>query len=161
MPITDDGHVEYKIPLEIKNQFNKKFMYDFQSTLLQIFPKAVGTVYCESYIYLTSTAGWCEAFEKTCDVYELEFVLKYYKNLEWYDKDLFDGEFGDLLVEYGLVESGEQVTIKGEDIEEIEQIGNVLLLSLKNGSTIEYYSENNKLLKHEYTVDIPDDDDED
>ena len=39
----------------------------------------------------SSTSGWVQAFKATCRKLEMEWLLKYYEALSWYDSDVFDG----------------------------------------------------------------------
>ena len=94
---------EYKIPQEIKTKFTKDFMTDFLVEIIRVFNLSEPISYSDSLIYLESTCGWADAFECTCQKYKMEDVFEYYDNLKWYDSDLFDDEFGSLLVEYGVV----------------------------------------------------------
>ena len=44
------------------------------------------------YVDLGSgTVGWVQAFRATCQKLEMEWLLKYYEDLPWYDSDVFDG----------------------------------------------------------------------
>ena len=39
----------------------------------------------------SSTSAWMQAFRMTCRKLELDWILKYYESLPWYDSDVFDG----------------------------------------------------------------------
>ena len=39
----------------------------------------------------SSTAGWMRAFKATCRKLEMDWLLKYYNALPWYESDVFDG----------------------------------------------------------------------
>ena len=98
---------DYRIPKEIKNEFTKEMMFYFLEELVDIFDMPSTPTYYDDIVYREGTAGWYRAFEKMCINYGLEDILSYYNRLEWYDSDLFDNDFSDLLLEYGLIEEGE------------------------------------------------------
>ena len=78
-------------------------MADFLVEIIRVFNLSEPISYSDSIIYLESTCGWADAFKYTCQKHKIEDVLTYYDNLKWYDSDLFDDEFGSLLVEYELI----------------------------------------------------------
>ena len=45
------------------------------------------------------TGGWAEAFKQTCKKLSMLWLWDYYRSLEWYDSDLFDGEIADGIIE--------------------------------------------------------------
>lgn len=94
---------EYKIPQEIKAEFTKDFMTYFLARLAIVFDLEEPMLCVEYLLNLESTVGWGKSFKYACQKYNLEYVWVYYDKLEWYDSDLFDGELGDLLVDYGLI----------------------------------------------------------
>ena len=74
----------------------------------------------EVWINLGSTIGWGGAFSETCDEFGMQDLKEYYKELEWYDSDVFDGDISDLAVKYGVIRpmeaanDGSSVTLKCE-----------------------------------------------
>lgn len=78
-------------------------MADFLINIIQVFNLSEPIYYSDNIVYLESTCGWVDAFKNTCQKHNIEDVFAYYNGLEWYDSDLFDNEFGNLLVEYGLI----------------------------------------------------------
>ncbi|MEK4907458.1 hypothetical protein [Niallia sp. FSL M8-0099] len=118
MPINDDLTTIYEIPDEIKGNFTKEFIEDFRKSAIEIFRQNDINLgrepydyesysYYDWWVYVEGSSGFYEAFQKVCKKYNLEFIVDYYDNLPWYDSDLFDDQFGNLLIEYGLVEEGE------------------------------------------------------
>ena len=93
---------EYKIPQEIKTKLTKGFAIDFLNKLNVIFD-LMQPLSLEYLVYFEGTVGWVDAFKCACQKYNIEDVFAYYDKLEWYDSDLFDDEFGSLLVDYGLI----------------------------------------------------------
>lgn len=96
----------YKMPEVVKAEFKAHILKCFLKELIDVFDIKHEVTMCNTIAHLEGTYGWYEAFKKMCVNYGLEDILAYYDKLEWYDSDLFDGELGDLLVEYGLVEFG-------------------------------------------------------
>ncbi|KPV44087.1 hypothetical protein [Alicyclobacillus ferrooxydans] len=117
MPIRDDLTFEYEMPVEIKQCFTKEFMTDFREKAIEVFKQNdirqgktpyeyEKSTYYSWWIHMEGTSGFHDAFKEICEKYDLDHVVNYYKQLPWYDADLFDSELGDLLVRYGLVELG-------------------------------------------------------
>lgn len=94
---------KYKIPQEIKTKFTKDFMVDFLINIIQVFNLSKPICYLDDIVYLESTCGWVDAFRNTCQKHNIKDVFVYYDSLEWYNSDIFDDEFGNLLVEYELI----------------------------------------------------------
>ena len=95
---------DYKIPQEIKVRFTKGFAINFLHKLNVVFD-LIQPLSLEYLINFEGTCGWVDAFKCACQKYNMEDVFAYYNKLEWYDSDLFDDEFANLLVEYGLVKN--------------------------------------------------------
>ena len=55
-----------------------------------------------TWFEVVGTVGWVNAFEKTCDEFGMRDLKQYYKELDWFDSDVFDGDVAHLSVEYGL-----------------------------------------------------------
>lgn len=117
MPITDKGTIEYQIPIEFKNKFTKEIMKDFRKLVIDTFKQNdinqgrlpvdyENETYYSWWLFMEGTGGFYESFEYICNKYNLQEILEYYQTLPWYDSDLFDSEFGDLLVSYKLVDLG-------------------------------------------------------
>ena len=122
MPIvkTDSGYtrIEYTIPKEIKNRIPDYFYYAMAGELVSVFGPYIleeqdyleyddeGNVIeplsdtpCTYYNLNSSTGGWIEAFKETCRKLDMMWLVDYWRTLEWYDSDLFDGEIEDEIVE--------------------------------------------------------------
>ena len=120
MPIIIGEHVyvEYKIPKEIDSRIPDYFYYAMAGELVSIFgPHILEKVdYPEydddgnqipgdpnvdaSYYDLASgTGGWYEAFKMTCKKLDMMWLMDYYKTLEWYDSDIFDGIIENRIIE--------------------------------------------------------------
>ncbi|WP_273854008.1 hypothetical protein [Guptibacillus spartinae] len=117
MPITDKGTVDYHIPEEIKSKFTKEILSDFRKEVIRTFQKNdikrgdkpnnyEEFSYHAWWLYMEGTSGYCEAFRKIMLKHNLREIVDYYDSLPYYDSDLFDHEFGDLLIQYGLVKLG-------------------------------------------------------
>lgn len=102
----DHVHYEYKMPSEVKEEFTKEKMVYFLDEFKTIFNLGDDVRLWNDVLPREGTCGWYNAFKNMCIEYGLEDVLFYYDKLEWYDSDLFDDEFGDLLFYYNLIESG-------------------------------------------------------
>lgn len=93
---------DYRIPQEIKTRLTKGFAINFLNKLNVIFdlihPVSLGFL-----VNFEGTCGWVDAFKCACQKYDMEDVFAYYDQLEWYDSDLFDDEFANLIAEYGLI----------------------------------------------------------
>lgn len=109
MPIMDDLTIKYDIPTEINSKFTKEIMTDFRQEVIEVFKKNdirqgrtpfdyENYTYYHWWLWMEDTSGWYDAFKYTCDKYHLTDVIKYYNSLPWHDSDLFNHEFGDLLI---------------------------------------------------------------
>ena len=87
---------DYTIPLEIKSLLTEEFYKAMWDKLAEIFKgKTIGVDYdlLPNVYHFEGTGGWHDAFEQCAS----EEVMRYYKALDWWDGDLFDGEIGDEL----------------------------------------------------------------
>lgn len=93
--------MSYKIPDRILSRIPEHFYIAFAGELTSVFGPGIfvkdedgayGVFYC------SSTSGWAAALKMTCNKLKLNWLWKYYKKLEWYDSDLFDGEIEDLII---------------------------------------------------------------
>ena len=106
----DWADMKYKMPKEIKDKLTKEVLSDFPNKFIDVFnlePNSTLTYYGDM-AYSEGTYGWQKAFDYACEKHGLNDVIEYVDELEWYDYDLFCGEVSDLLLEYGLIEEGEQ-----------------------------------------------------
>lgn len=103
---------EYTIPEKIDSQIPEYFYFAMLGELVSVFgviivEKQVTYKYdinCkkvlnkdgepvieEEYYNLdSSTAGWVEAFKETCKKLDMEFLIDYYKSLDWSHADIFN-----------------------------------------------------------------------
>ena len=125
----DAVYVEYEIPQEIDSKIPEYFYFAMAGELCSIygphiFDKVEYAEYdeegnelpvddnevnliCEPsddgalcYYNLDSgTGGWYEAFKATCRKLNMEWLFDYWKTLEWYDSDIFDGIIENRIVE--------------------------------------------------------------
>lgn len=126
MPIVgdkDNVHIEYSIPDKIKNLITDEFLKEFRNQLLRIHKYWSINTFAEEGIPMnTSTAGWYAAFGKACMLTNNEDLFNYWRKLEWYDSDLFDGELAELLIERHFILGDlskvieQQLGIKEEDL---------------------------------------------
>lgn len=99
MPIDNEGNLHYHIPEEIENRIPEYFYIAMAGELCSIFGWQIFEKYEDPYhpeiepFYDlgSSTSGWCEAFKATCKKLGMDWLLEYYRTLEWYDSDMFDG----------------------------------------------------------------------
>lgn len=106
MPIIEDGddvRVEYSIPKDIKDNIPDYFYYAMAGELVSIFGLHIlqKQSYKEDewYDLETITNGWYEAFKAACRKLDMDWLLEYRNQLEWYDSDIFDGEIEKEIVE--------------------------------------------------------------
>lgn len=90
--------IKYHIPAEWTVRINSNFVDIFCKELSEInwsedsFPR--------DNIMVESTMGWGEALKCTCLKTDNEDLWEYYRQLEYYDSDLFDGELTDLCFQF-------------------------------------------------------------
>ena len=95
--ITDEGLIEYDIPQDIKSRIPNYFYYAMAGELASVFgPQILQEIESDEedgyYDLASSTSGWHEAFKATCKKLDMMWLEDYWKTLEWYDADVFDGE---------------------------------------------------------------------
>lgn len=106
MPINDDLTITYNIPIEIKKRITRELLVDFKNKIDEIFSVNEERTYYGFYLYMESTSGWYDSFEYVCEKHNADFLMDCRKSLEWYDGDLFDSEFGDMMIEFGIIQEG-------------------------------------------------------
>ena len=103
MPIVGSGdgvHIEYTMPENIKSLITDDFLKEFRNQLFRIHEHySLDTFADEGIPMNTSTAGWYAALGKACLVTNNLELFDYWRSLEWYDSDIFDGELADMLVD--------------------------------------------------------------
>lgn len=102
--------MEYKIPEEILAKVPQYFWPAFAGELISVFGLAVfekGEADSYGLFYVSSTSGWNAALRMTCNKLDMKWLFDYYDKLEWWQSDMFDGEFEDLLIK-NFVESGDK-----------------------------------------------------
>ena len=114
--------VKYEIPEEIDKQIPLYFYYALAGELVSIMGPDImhkislykcdedfnyilnedGSYIIEDEYYdlNSSTGGWYEAFNATCNKLNMKWLLEYWNTLEWYDSDIFDGIIEDRVVNY-------------------------------------------------------------
>ena len=93
--------MEYKIPEEILAKVPQYFWPAFAGELISVFGLAVfekGEADSYDLFYVSSTSGWNAALQMTCNKLDMKWLFDYYDRLEWWQSDMFDGEFEDLLI---------------------------------------------------------------
>ena len=83
-------HVSYSIPEEINSHIPDYFYYAMAGELVSIFGPEILNKEKEYYDLDSGTGGWEEAFKATCYKLDMDWLLDYYKTLEWFDSDIFD-----------------------------------------------------------------------
>lgn len=94
--------MEYKVPEEILEKIPQHFWPAFAGELvstfgLMIFEKEEGSDFY-ALNYVSSTSGWNAALRITCNKLDIKWLFDYYDKLEWWQSDMFDGEFEELLI---------------------------------------------------------------
>lgn len=90
--------IKYHIPAEWTVRINSNFVDIFCKELSEInwnedsFPK--------DNIMVESTMGWGEALKRTCLRTANEDLWEHFRQLDWYDSDLFDGELTELCFQF-------------------------------------------------------------
>jgi hypothetical protein len=90
----------YKIPEDILSKIPEYFWSALAGELVSVFgPHALEKV-DDSYnlYFLTGTTGWNAALRMTCRKLDMDWLYEYYNNLQWWESDMFDGEFEDLII---------------------------------------------------------------
>lgn len=108
MPIVSDEkgsvHIEYDMPKEIRALIDRDFLIEFRNQLYRIFDYWALDSFDEEGISMnTSTAGWAAALGKACINTHKEAIYAYWKKLDWYDSDIFDGYLADILLQEKVV----------------------------------------------------------
>lgn len=93
--------MEYKIPEEILSKIPQHFWPalagELVSTIgLHVFEKDENSQY--GLYFVSGTFGWNAALRMTCRKLDMKWLFDYYDKLEWWQSDMFDGEFEDLLI---------------------------------------------------------------
>lgn len=92
---------EYKIPEEIISKIPLYFWPAFAGELVSVFGLSIfekQETGCYSLNYVSSTIGWNVALRTTCNKLDMNWLFNYYDKLEWWQSDMFDGEFETLLI---------------------------------------------------------------
>lgn len=107
MPIVGGGndvHVEYAMPENIRNLITYDFLKEFRNQLFRIHEHYSLETFADFGIPInTSTSGWYAALGKTCLLTHKEEVFDYWRELPWYDSDIFDGELAEMLIDNKLI----------------------------------------------------------
>lgn len=93
-------YLSYKIPEDIMAKIPEYFWAAIAGELVSIFgPHALEKI-DESYslYFLTGTTGWNAALMMTCRKLDMNWLFEYYDKLQWWESDLFDSEFEDLII---------------------------------------------------------------
>lgn len=92
--------MDYKIPEEILSKIPQYFWPAFTGELISTFGLWIfdkeGNYYALNGV--SGTIGWNVALRMTCKKLEMKWLFDYYDKLEWWQSDMFDGEFEDLLI---------------------------------------------------------------
>ena len=93
--------MEYKVPEEILSKIPQHFWPAFAGELvstlgLGVFDKDENDQY--GLYFVSGTFGWNAALRMTCKKLNMKWLFDYYDKLDWWQSDMFDGEFEDLLI---------------------------------------------------------------
>jgi len=148
MPIVKEGdsvYVEYAIPHNIKTLITDDFLLELRNQLFRIHDYYSLELFADEGIPMnTSTSGWYAAFGKACLLTNKLELLKYWKNLEYYDSDIFDGELAEMLVEKKLILGysndvlARRLKISPECIERCYECGQLCSLYIKHKEDDDY-----------------------
>ena len=123
--VNNDVHIEYSIPENILELITDDFLKEFRNQLFRIHEYWSLETFAEYGIPTnTSTGGWYAAFGKACLLTRSEKLFDYWRTLQWYDSDIFDGELAELLVKRHFILGDlskvieEQLGIKEADLVE-------------------------------------------
>lgn len=115
MSITESGF-EYIIPKEIYDSIPNEFWNNFRYELYMI----CGLSLCEessfTSLYNGGTGGWTVAIYNACKKSNCMSLFDYYRSLEWYDSDIFDGIIADELIKRNLVKTYSLLDMAGETV---------------------------------------------
>lgn len=119
MPITKKGY-EYQVPDGIRNQLTKEFLECLYLGISGWYKNRHGMTdeefdYVNFYIYIEGNGVWCDYFEETCSKLDKQWLAEYFKNLPWYESDLFCGEVGQTMLKLGVIKEGEQIDISDDE----------------------------------------------
>ena len=126
MPIVGSGdsvHTEYQIPDNTKELITYDFMKEFRNQLIRIHEYWSIDTFAEDGIPMdTSTGGWQASLGKACIITKNKDLWNYWRHLDWYDSDIFDGELAEMLIKNNLILGNlsevieRQLGIKEEDL---------------------------------------------
>lgn len=93
--------MDYKIPEDIITKIPQYFWPAFAGELVStlgmvVFQKDEYGQYGLNFV--SGTFGWNAALRMTCKKLNMKWLFGYYDKLEWWESDMFDGEFEDLLI---------------------------------------------------------------
>ena len=107
MPIVGNGdgvHIEYQIPDNIKKLITYHFLKEFRNQLIRIHDYWGIDSFAEDGIPMnTGTGGWATSLGKACIITNNQELYNYWRHLDWYDSDIFDGELAEMLIENHLI----------------------------------------------------------
>lgn len=134
-------HIEYTIPIDIKNLISDGFLNEFLYQLIRITGISPYDFADEGIEYLSGTCGWDAAFGKACINTENKKLFDYRNSLEWYDSDIFDSEIIGVLIEKEFILGYKtdiikrELDVEFEDVDVCDKCGKLMRrdLLIKNG----------------------------
>lgn len=105
--------IQYHIPDEYTSKIDNNFVNIFCNELNEIkwnWTKHE-SAFPQDMIMVESTMGWGQALKCTCLRTANEDLWEYYRQLDWYDSDLFDGELTELCYKF-FIEINGKLNIK-------------------------------------------------
>ena len=144
MPIVkskNDVHIEYTIPIDIKNLISDGFLNEFLYQLIRITGISPYDFADDGIEYTQGTGGWYAAFGKACIDTDNKKLFDYRNSLEWYDSDIFDSEIIGVLIEKEFILGYKtdiikrELDIEFEDVDVCDKCGKLMRrdLLIKNG----------------------------
>lgn len=90
----------YKIPEDILSKIPEYFWSAFAGELVSVFSPSIFEKVDDTYSlnFVGGTTGWNTALRMTCYKLDMKWLYKYYDGLQWWESDMFDGEFEDLII---------------------------------------------------------------
>lgn len=97
--------MEYRIPIYIKENIDKRFLLIFGNNLLDVFNGKYSLK--EIVDNETGTTGWDIAFNRACDSTLCGFILDYYHGLERQETDEFNSQLAEMFYLNNIIKEKE------------------------------------------------------
>lgn len=91
-----DHEIVYSDAKALKEKLPDEFFGILLTKLVKIFPNCLKPLIF--YDLHSSSAGWHEALEETCNELKVNWVLDYWNAQPWYNSDILDGVIEDEII---------------------------------------------------------------